>query len=1189
MERFVHLHVHSEYSLLDGAARIEDLASHAAELGMTSLALTDHGVMYGAVPFYKACTERGIKPIIGCEAYFTAGSIRDKGSRQNQPVYHLILLAKNESGYQNLMKLISIGHLEGFPYKPRIDAERLTEYAEGLICLSSCLGGEISQHLLHARHAEAKLAAERYRNIFGDDFFLELQDHGLTEQKKVMCDMIALSRETGIPLIVTNDVHYIKASDQAVQDVLNCIGTGKTLDDTDRLRFTTDQLYLKSGEEMRRLFAHVPEALANTAVVADRCDLKLEFGGSISPEFQPIPEGLTAGGYLAELCWQGLAARYGWSRDGRHEDDVGVTVDASYRRMIEERLQYELTVIEKMGYSDYFLIVWDFIRFAHERGIATGPGRGSSAGSLVAYTLNITDVDPIRYGLLFERFLNPERVSMPDIDIDFDDLRREEVIAYVTEKYGKDHVAQIITFGTMAAKAALRDVGRIMNLPSNDVDRVARMINGPIGIKLQEALTVNPELRALAAKQPKIAELLDTAIRVEGLPRHVSTHASGVVISREPLNRYVPLQEGAEGTALTQYSMEHLEAIGLLKVDFLGVRMLSVIERTLRWIRDWDGCEIDLRKLPEDDPATYAMLCRGETAAVFQLESASFRRVLKEMKPSEFEDIISVSALHRPGPMEFIPKYMKTKHGEIEPEYHHPSLEPILRDTYGIILYQEQIMHIAAKMAGFSLGEADLLLRAVRKKKREVLNEVRTHFIRGSLREGYSEADANKVYDMIVRYADYGFPRSHATAYAVLTFRTAWLKAHYPVPFMAATLASIMGSHRKVAEYIDECRRMKIAVLPPDVNESKEAFIPVHPRQSSEEQTVGLNAESLNEDTDAGSIRFGLAAIKNVGTQAIEAIIRERNGAPYKDLLDFIRRVDLRVCNKRVIESLILGGAFDSLPGHRAQLLAVLERMIEAVLKWKKEREELQLHLLGLTEEVNWTIEYPDVTPYTQLQKLAQERELLGMFISGHPLDAYEPLLQELEAMPLHQLAEEPDLSEVTVAGMIVYCNNFLTQKGQAMAFVELEDRIEKVKVVIFPEIWKQYGSHVQKERLMLIRGKLQQQDAGVKLLADRLAPLDVPSARETALRWRTAPMSRPAAGSRPCVFLKIDAAHENTQSLSKLKQLLQQHKGPLGVILYYERSKNSIRLSEQYSIKPSPQLVQAIEALLGPQSVKLK
>ncbi|CAG7648483.1 DNA polymerase III subunit alpha [Paenibacillus solanacearum] len=1189
MERFVHLHVHSEYSLLDGAARIEELAAHAAELGMTSLALTDHGVMYGAVPFYKVCTERGIKPIIGCEVYFTSGSIRDKG-RQNQPVYHLILLAKNETGYQNLMKLISIGHMEGFHYKPRIDAERLAAYAEGLICLSSCLKGEISQHLLHARRAEAKLAAERYRNIFGDDFFLELQDHGLTEQKNVMRDIIALSRETGIPLIATNNVHYIKASDRAVQDVLVCIGTGKTVDDADRLRSTTDQLYLKSGEEMRRLFAHVPEALTNTAVVADRCNLLLEFGRSIMPEFRPIPEGLTAGGYLAELCRQGLTARYGWSRDGRHEDDDGgVTVDASYRRMIEERLQFELTVIEKMGYSDYFLIVWDFIRFAHERGIATGPGRGSSAGSLVAYTLKITDVDPIRYGLLFERFLNPERVSMPDIDIDFDDLRREEVIAYVVEKYGKDHVAQIITFGTMAAKAALRDVGRVMNVPYNDVDRVARMITGHLGITLQEAITVHSELKALAAKQPKTAELLDMAMRIEGLPRHMSTHASGIVISREPLTRYVPLQEGAEGTALTQYAMEHLEAIGLLKMDFLGVRMLSIIERTLRWIRVWNGIKIDLRKLPENDPATYAMLCRGETAAVFQLESAGYRRLLKEMKPSVFEDIITVGALYRPGPMEYIPKYIRAKHREMETEYPHPSLEPILRDTYGIILYQEQIMHIAAKMAGFSLGEADLLLHAVRKKKREVMNEERARFIRGSLRKGHSEADANKVYDMIVRFADYGFPRAHAAAYAVMTYRTAWLKAHYPVPFMAATLTSVMGNHRKAAEYVDECRRMRIAVLPPDVNESIEGFTPVYLRRSSEEQNVGLNAESPDEDADSRAIRFGLAAIKNVGTQAIEAIIRERKSAPYEDLLDFCRRVDLRACNKRVIESLISGGAFDSLPGHRAQLLAVLERMIEAVLKWKKDREELQLHLVGLTEEVNWTIEYPDdAAPYTQLQKLALERELLGMFISGHPLDAYEPLLHELDAMPLHQLAEEPAASVVIVAGMIVSCKNFLTQKGQAMAFVELEDRIEKIEVVIFPEIWTKYGNCVQKERLMLIRGKLQQQDAGVKLLADRLTPLDEPRARETALRWRTAPMSRPAAGSRPCVFLKIDAAHENTQVLSKLKQLLQQHKGPLGVILFYERSKHSLSLSEQYSIKPSPQLFQAIEALLGPQSVKV-
>ena len=1260
MDRFVHLHVHSEYSLLDGAARIEELAARAAELGMTALALTDHGVMYGAVAFYKACVKHGIKPIIGCEVYFTEGSAYERGSRQEQPMYHLILLARNMKGYRNLMKLCSIAHLQCFHYKPRIDGELLERHAEGLICLSSCLGGEVSQHLLHGRREQAKAAAERYRRIFGDHFYLELQDHGLVEQKKVMSEMIELSRETGIPLIATNDVHYVRPADHAVQDVLVCIGTGKTLESEDRLRFTTDQMYLKSGEEMARLFAHVPEALANTLKVADMCELELEFGRQILPQFRPIPEGRTAGQYLAELCREGLVRRYG---------NTPLWDDPVKRRNAEERLEYELGVIERMGYSDYFLIVWDFIRFAHERGIATGPGRGSSAGSLVAYVLNITDVDPLRYRLLFERFLNPERVSMPDIDIDFSDERRDEVIAYVVDKYGEDHVAQIITFGTMAARAAVRDVGRAMNLPYSDVDRAARMIPFRLGMTIEEALAVNPELKALAAKHPKTADLLRMAMRVEGMPRHASTHAAGVVISREPLTDYVPLQEGAEGIPLTQYSMEHLEAIGLLKMDFLGLRTLSIIERTLKWIEETEGVRLDLRKLPDDDPLTYELLSRGDTTGIFQLESPGMRRVLKELKPSTFEDIISVLALYRPGPMEFIPKYIAAKNGLIEVEYPHPSLEPILRDTYGIIVYQEQIMQIAAKMAGFSLGEADLLRRAVSKKKREVLDEERAHFVQGSLRQGYSEEEANKVYDMIVRFADYGFPRAHATAYGVLAYQTAYLKAHYPVPFMAAMLTAAMGNHRKVAEYIDDCRRMKIDVLPPDVNESGVTFTPVPSRRSDHRAESGARQPAHGAKTDAhrtgdragfreggngapadqaearseasadsagdsiGSIRFGLAAIKNVGTQAIEAILRERKDRPYDDLPDFCRRVDLRVCNKRVIEALIQGGAMDSLPGHRAQLIAMLEETVEAALKWKKEREDLQLHLFGFTEEIHWTVEYPPVSPYTPAEQLEMEKELLGMYLSGHPLDAYESLLRELDADPLHQLIDLPDQSEALVAGMVASCKNIVTRNGQTMAFAELENRIDKIEVVFFPKTWATCGNLVQKGRLLLVRGRLQHEEDAVKCFADFVCGLDDPDVRlkvrarprpqplSATSAGRTAPgrtiaasapaaraaagsLSRdatlsPAPGATPAsggaaarqqrVFIKIDAAHENAQSLARLQKLLQQHSGPLNVILFYERSQTTLRLSEKYNVKPSPKLFQAIEALLGPRTVRVK
>ncbi|WP_282936931.1 DNA polymerase III subunit alpha [Paenibacillus sp. RC67] len=1224
MSDFVHLHVHSEYSLLDGAARIDDLVGQAARLGMKALALTDHGVMYGAIPFYKACKQHGIKPILGCEVYYTAGSIKDKGTRQEQPIYHLILLAKNETGYRNLMKLCSIGHLEGYHYKPRIDPKHLAQYSEGLICTSSCLGSEVSQHLLHERYEEAMLAANRYRDIFGDDFFLELQDHGLLEQKKVMQSMLKLSKDTGIPLIATNDVHYVREEDAQVQDILICIGTGKTVDDPERLKFPSTQLYLKSDEEMKRLFPHVPQAIENTRIVADRCNLELEFGRSILPQFEPLPDNATAGSHLADLCRKGLEERYAhlpqWSED-------------SYRSELEGRLAYELSVIERMGFSDYFLIVWDFIRYAHEHGIITGPGRGSSAGSLVAYVLKITDVDPIRYHLLFERFLNPERVTMPDIDIDFSDLRRDEVIDYVVDKYGNDRVAQIITFGTMAAKAAVRDVGRVLNIPYNEVDRAAKMIPHQLGMTLAEAIEANPELKALAAKQPKTAELLQLAMRVEGMPRHASTHAAGVVISREPLTQYVPLQEGNEQTALTQYSMEHLESIGLLKMDFLGLRTLSIIERTLQWIKEQTGVDIDFHKVPMNDPTTYELLSRGDTTGVFQLESPGVRRVLKDMRPTEFEDIISVVALYRPGPMEFIPRYIQCKHGLHEVEYPHPTLEPILSDTYGIIVYQEQIMQIASKMAGFSLGEADLLRRAVSKKKREVLDEERAHFVRGSESQGFTEAEANKVYDMIVRFADYGFPRAHATAYGVLAFQTAYLKAHYPIQFMASMLTAVMGSHNKVAEYVDECRRMGIPVLPPDVNESGVVFTPVKASGSSQYAAEDAGSAVPDAGGRTAAIRFGLAAVKNVGTQAIESIMQERHkdGGAYESLIDLCRRVDLRVCNKRVMESLIQSGATDTLPGHRAQQLAMLEETMEAAVKWRKERDDLQLHLFGFVEEVNWEVEYPDIRPFTMTQQLDLEKELLGLYISGSPMDDYEGVLRELDHDPLHFLQEMPDHSEVIVAGMVLSSKTIVTKKGQAMAFMELEDRVAKVEVVLFPEAWKQFAPLVQKGKPVLVRAKLQQGDEDVKLLADQLLALSDPDLRLKAVRRPAqhpasrsvqqqsppASRSRPAAATGPAaavkrpqvqdasvprqqpaseravrtqrVYVKIAADYEQPQVLTRLKELLLQHEGPLSVILYYEKSQKTISLSDQFKVKPSPKLFQAMEELLGKDTVKVK
>lgn len=1180
---FIHLHVHSEYSLLDGAARLEELVEKAAGFGMSSLALTDHGVMYGAIPFYKLCKAKGIKPIIGCEMYFTAGSRKERGSRKDQPIHHLILLAKNEEGYRNLMRLCSIGHLEGFHYKPRIDWEVLERHREGLICLSACLGGEVPQHLLHGRPGEAKRAALRYKEVFGDDFYLELQDHSMPEQKRVNPLLIELAAEIGVQLVATNDVHYLEREDAKMQDVLICIGTGKNIEDEERLQIGTDQLYMKSGEQMASLFPHVPAAIINTAIIADKCNLELEFGRHILPAFQPIPDGMDAGAYLAELCRKGLESRYQGQDIWEHEEG---------KQRLQERLGYELGVIASMGFSDYFLIVWDFIAYAHSRGIVTGPGRGSSAGSLVAYVLKITDVDPMKYKLLFERFLNPERITMPDIDIDFSDERRDEVIAYVAEKYGSEHVAQIITFGTMAARAAVRDVGRAMNVPFAEVDKVAKLIPGNLGITIERALEISSDLKQLYETQVRVKGLLDMARKVEGMPRHASTHAAGVVISRDPLTDAVPLQAGSEGTALTQYSMEHLESVGLLKMDFLGLRTLSIIERCCNWIAEQQGQVPDFRQIADDDPLTYEILGHGETTGIFQMESAGVRRVLRDLKPTGFEDIISVVALYRPGPMEFIPKFISAKHGETAVDYPHPDLEPILRDTYGIIVYQEQIMQIASQMAGFSLGEADLLRRAVSKKKREVLDQERSHFVAGSVKLGYREEDANAVYDMIVRFANYGFPRAHAAAYGVLAFQTAYLKAHYPVYFMASMLTAVMGSHRKVAEYIVECRRMGITVLPPDVNESSVLFTPLD-----------------------GVIRFGLAAIKNVGTQAMESILQERKERPFDSLLDFCRRVDLRVCNKRVIESLIQGGAFDALPGHRAQLLAMLDETVEAAAKWRKEREDLQIQLFDFVETPHWEIHYPEVQRLSSAEQLELERELLGLYLSGHPLDDYEQALEQEGIEKLMELEEAPDEKKTVVAGMVVSIKAITTKQGKAMAFMELEDQIERCEVVLFPEVWRRSSRHISKGALLALRATVQQQDEGFKLLADEVAPLSAQSLQELrrglarggradARAGRAAPARKSPAAPPPSraadsrapktpagqrVFLKIAAAAENAALLEQLKALLEQHSGPVPTVLFYERTGKLLELNERYGIRPSPDLLREIERVLGPETVRIR
>jgi len=1182
---FVHLHVHSEYSLLDGAAKIQELVKAAANQGMHSLALTDHGVMYGAISFYKACKEHGIKPIIGCEIYFTAGSRFDKGNRKDFPIYHLILLAKNDIGYRNLMSIVSIAQLEGNHYRPRADEEVLRAHSEGIICLSACLGGEINQHLIHDRYDEAKKAALRYYDIFGEDFYLELQDHSLLEQKRANGGLLKLASELSIPLVATNDVHYIKQQHSAMQEVLICIGTGKTMQDQDRLIIGTDQLYLKMGTEMARLFQAIPEAIANTIVIADKCNLTLQLGGASLPQFWPIPQGENSSSFLKILCAEGLEHRF--ARLSEWNDD------STFRQAAHTRLDYELSVIERMGYSDYFLIVWDFIRFARERGIRVGPGRGSSAGSLVAYTLTITDVDPLKYNLLFERFLNPERISMPDIDIDFDDERRDEVIQYVAAKYGEEHVAQIITFGTMAAKAAIRDVGRVLNISYQETDRAAKLIPNMLGVTIAQALEMNDQFKTIYEQSASTRELLTMAMQVEGYPRHSSTHAAGVVISAQPLTNYTPLQAGNEQMSLTQYAMEHLEALGLLKMDFLGLRTLSILERSHRWVERLHQIKIDFHDISDEDPLTYEMLGKGETTGIFQLESMGVRKVLKDMKPSSFEDIVSVLALYRPGPMEFIPKYIDGKHGRIHVEYPHDSIQHILQDTYGIIVYQEQIMQIASTMAGFSLGEADLLRRAVSKKKREILDEERAHFVNGSIATGHDEGSANNVYDMIVRFADYGFPRAHAVAYGVLAFQTAWFKAHYPAIFMSSMLASVAGNMRKTPEYVDECKRMGIAIQPPSVNESFANFTP-----------------------SDGGIRFGLSAIKNVGTQAIEAILAARQEKRYESLLDFCKRVDLRVVNKRVLESLILAGALDGLDGHRAQLLAGLDETLEVVTKWKKQRDELQIELFGFEEVQNWDVELPEIRAFTMTEQIEHEYELLGMYLSGHPLDSVTEALEEEHYDRLIELEEMHDGSKVVVVARVSSLKPFTSKSGQSMAFLEVEDRVLRVETVMFAGVWRKVSQELHKDQIVLMLATLQKQDDVVKLLADDVMLVtdqNLDKVKHQAIQYKlqaervnksaqaktlpkhssskkTPAMATENVGSKPSkVFIKITKQNEKTTTLNQLKQLLQQHKGNSDVVLFYEQSGQMLALNHSYRVKPNAELGAQIEQILGKGTYAIK
>lgn len=1052
MQEFVHLHVHSEYSLLDGAARIKDLVKRAADSGMPALALTDHGCMFGIVDFYRSCKKAGINPVLGCEVYVAPRGLNDRQAGVDDKMTHLVLLAENEQGYRNLLTLVSQGYTQGFYYKPRVDKELLARHHEGLIALSGCLAGDVASLILKGKSKKALEAAAEYRDIFGKhNYYLELQDHGLEEQARVNRELLEIARNIDLPLVATNDIHYVNASDAEVQDILLCIQTGKTVNDPQRLRFNSQEFYFKSGAEMARLFAETPTAIANSLSIANRCHVALDFDTYHLPEYR-VPPGHDADSYLRELCLRGTRERYGEISDS-----------------IQKRLDFELRVISEMRYSSYFLIVWDFIRFAREEGVLVGPGRGSAAGSLVAYALKITNLDPLPYGLLFERFLNPERVSMPDIDIDFCYERRGEVIDYVFEKYGRDCVAQIITFGTMAAKAAVRDVGRALGMPYGEVDRVAKLIPAELGVTIDKALAT-PELKSVYDEDPQVAKLIELARALEGTPRHASIHAAGVVIAREKLTSYLPLYRTTDGVVATQFAKETVEDLGLLKMDLLGLRTLTVIGDAVKMIRAKRGLTLDIDCIPLDDAASYDLLGRGDTVGVFQLESSGMRGILRDMKPETFEDVIALVALYRPGPLGsgMVEDFIKRKHGEIPVKYAHPTLEPILRDTYGIILYQEQVMRIASELAGFSLGEADLLRRAMGKKKPEIIAGLRSQFIDGAQDNQVDPEVAGQIFDLMAFFAGYGFNKSHSAAYALIAYQTAYLKANYPLEYMAALLTSVRDNADKISVNVEECRRMGVEVLPPDLNESLDTFT-----------------------TSGGKLRFGLAAVRNVGVGAVQAIIDSRDqDGPFTSLADFAQRLDSRVMNRRILEGLVRAGAFASLGHSRAQLLAVLDEAVGISQSAQKEKASNQLTLFGgWTGRQAYTLDFPEVLDFPQKEILAMEKDALGLYISGHPLEDYRDLLRAVTTASAGELGDMPHGKDVVLGGLVTTAKRITTKKGAAMCFLEIEDLTGKVEVVVFPRTYEQYREHLSADNVILVRGSVDNAHGdNIKILAHQVS-----------------------------------------------------------------------------------------------------
>ncbi|MDY2608250.1 MAG: DNA polymerase III subunit alpha [Lachnospiraceae bacterium] len=1069
---FTHLHVHTEFSLLDGSCKIKEIVARAKELGMDSLAITDHGVMYGVIDFYKAAKEVGIKPIIGCEVYVAPGSRFNKEAGQSEDKYHhLVLLAENNEGYANLMKIVSKGFIDGFYYKPRVDYEVLEQYHEGIIALSACLAGEVQKYLARGFYEEGKKAALKYQDIFGKgNYFLELQDHGIPEQKMVNNGLLRMSKELGIELVATNDVHYINAEDAVAHDILLCIQTGKKVSDEDRMRYEGGQFYLKSEDEMRQLFPYALQALENTHKIADRCNVEIEFGVTKLPRYD-VPEGYTSWEYLNYLCTKGLNEKY--------PNDDGT---------LRERLDYELGIINKMGYVDYFLIVWDFINYAKSNDIMVGPGRGSAAGSIVSYCLGITDIDPIKYDLLFERFLNPERVSMPDIDVDFCYERRQEVIDYVVRKYGKDRVVQIVTFGTLAARNVIRDVGRVLDLPYAMVDEVAKMIPKDIGITIQKALDQSEDFRKLYNSNEEVKNLINMAKRLEGLPRHTSMHAAGVVISQKSVDEYVPLSRASDGSVTTQYIMTTLEELGLLKMDFLGLRTLTVIQNAVKYAEKSTGKKIDINKIDYNDKNVLDYIGTGKTDGIFQLESSGMKNFMKELKPQSLEDIIAGISLYRPGPMDFIPKYLDGKNNPENITYDCPQLEKILKPTYGCIVYQEQVMQIVRELAGYTLGRSDLVRRAMSKKKQSVMEKEKQNFVygnpeenvKGCIANGIDEQIAIKIYNDMMDFAKYAFNKSHAAAYAVVSYQTAFLKYYYPVEYMAALMTSVIENSTKVSEYIVTSRGMGIKLLPPDINEGESGF------------SVKNN-----------SIVYGLSAIKSIGKSVIDAIVEERelNGR-FTSLKNFIERLSGKEVNKRTVENFIKAGAFDSLDGNRRQLMTIYSRIIDSVNEEKKKSITGQMSLFDLVsdeDKADYEIRMPDLEEYSKEEKLAFEKEVLGVYVSGHPLEQYEAKWRKnVKSFTKDFITDEEgntiakDNTTTIVGGMIDTITLKTTRTGKTMAFITLEDLYGVMEILIFPNVLERYRYMLRENEKIFVKGKVSiGDDEQGKLICDQIISFD--------------------------------------------------------------------------------------------------